>query len=249
MAETAIFYLFPSLIAGILIGGVGIGGVILVPALYYFGGVAIYQAVAAAMFAFIVSGTFGTFMYARNKLIAWSSSVYLIIGALPGALLGSLVLVYINPSFLKIFIATLIIFSAVRELIVQNDKGLETKSVQLSKTISLSIGLVTGLLSALSGTGGPLILIPILMWLGTNAALAVGLSQVIQIPISLVASLGNYSNDLIVWDITIWTASGVAFGSIVGSYIAPKLPIYILKKIIAILLLFAGFLMFISIIG
>ena len=69
MPEVAVIYLFCGLVAGILIGGVGIGGVVLVPALYYLAGVEIYQGIAAAMFGFIISGVFGSFIYSRNGLI------------------------------------------------------------------------------------------------------------------------------------------------------------------------------------
>lgn len=250
MQDVAFIYLFCSLIAGILIGSVGIGGVILVPALYYLAGVEIYQGIAAAMLAFIISGTFGTFIYSRNQLIEWSSSAYLILGALPGAMVGSFILIHIDPTVLKILIAILIVFSALRELVTQKNENSDViNGAVMSKKISLVIGFFTGVLSALSGTGGPLILIPVLMWFGTTAALSVSLSQVIQVPISVVASLGNYSNGLIVWDISIWTGVGVALGSIVGASLAPKLPVYILKKTIAILLLSAGFLMLSSIVA
>ena len=43
----------------------------------------------------------------------------------------------------------------------------------------------------MSGTGGPLVLLPILLWLHVPVLAAVGLSQVIQLPISAFATAGN----------------------------------------------------------
>ena len=249
MTDVTLIYSFFGLVAGLLIGSVGIGGVILVPSLYFFAGADIYQSIATAMFAFIISGALGSFIYSRNGLIVWSSSAYLILGALPGAIFGALLLVYINSIILKVFIASLIILSAIRELIGKKDEEtINNRSDVPTKQSSLMVGIITGVLSAMSGTGGPLILIPILMWLGTSASVAVGLSQVIQVPISVVASLGNYSNNLIEWDMTIWTASGVGLGSLFGALVAKKIPTHALKKIIASLLLLAGLLMLLSLV-
>src|SRR5690606_17428119 len=57
--------------AGALIGCVGIGGVIIVPALVYLLDVPIHVAIAAAMFAFLLSGVVGTAVFARNRSIRW----------------------------------------------------------------------------------------------------------------------------------------------------------------------------------
>ena len=56
-------YLACGFFAGALIGCIGIGGVVLVPLLVYFGDVDIKLAISAAMFAYIVSGLVGTFIY------------------------------------------------------------------------------------------------------------------------------------------------------------------------------------------
>ncbi len=56
-------------LAGLLIGAVGIGGVILVPALVYFGGVPIHAAIAGAMMSYLLTGLVGTLVYARAKSI------------------------------------------------------------------------------------------------------------------------------------------------------------------------------------
>src|SRR5437867_4300435 len=60
-----------GLLAGLLIGAVGIGGVILVPSLVYFGGVPIHAAVAGAMMSYILTGLIGTLVYARARSIQW----------------------------------------------------------------------------------------------------------------------------------------------------------------------------------
>ena len=58
-------------VAGMLVGCVGIGGVIVVPALVYLAGYTLPTAIAAAMGAFIVSGLVGSYAYAKAGSIRW----------------------------------------------------------------------------------------------------------------------------------------------------------------------------------
>ena len=58
-----------GLTSGLMIGCIGIGGVILVPALVFLVGIQIKIAIPAAMFAYIVSGLVASFVFARNKSI------------------------------------------------------------------------------------------------------------------------------------------------------------------------------------
>ena len=60
-----ICFLF-GLIAGLLIGAAGIGGVILVPLLVYVAGIDIHTSIAASVAAFFVSGLVGTVVYSLN---------------------------------------------------------------------------------------------------------------------------------------------------------------------------------------
>ena len=61
-----------GLFSGLLIGAIGIGGVILVPALVYFGGIPIHAAIAAAMMSYVFTGLIGTLVYTSKNSIRWS---------------------------------------------------------------------------------------------------------------------------------------------------------------------------------
>jgi uncharacterized membrane protein YfcA len=87
-------------IAGLLVGCVGIGGVILVPALVYLAGYSLPIAIAAAMCAFIVSGLVGTYAYANAGSIHWRTTVPLSLAALPCAFGGALLVSSVPPVFL-----------------------------------------------------------------------------------------------------------------------------------------------------
>jgi uncharacterized membrane protein YfcA len=72
-------------LSGLMIGCIGIGGVILVPALVFLASVVIEIAIPAAMFAYILSGLAATVVFARNKSIDWRMAISLCIGGTPAA--------------------------------------------------------------------------------------------------------------------------------------------------------------------
>src|SRR5262249_32048407 len=63
--------------------------------------------------------------------------------------------------------------------------------------ILAGMGVVTGFFSAISGTGGPLICLPLLLWKNMDVRRALVVAQVAQLPVAGTATLANgYSGSL-----------------------------------------------------
>jgi uncharacterized membrane protein YfcA len=99
---------------------------------------------------------------------------------------------------------------------------------------------VTGFISALSGTGGPLVLVPILIWLDFQVLTAVGLSQVIQLPIALLATAGNLLYDSLDVALGGFLAIGLAVGVWAGAQIAHAMPRTALRRMVSVVLVVVG---------
>jgi uncharacterized membrane protein YfcA len=99
---------------------------------------------------------------------------------------------------------------------------------------------VTGFGSALSGTGGPLILVPILIWLDVPVLTAIGLSQAIQLPIALLATAGNFFSGNLDATLGVLLAAGLAIGTFVGAKIAHAVPRAALRRAVAMVLVVVG---------
>src|SRR5215210_6983018 len=69
--------LVAALVVGLLIGCVGIGGVLLTPALVYVGGLGFHLAAATSMWAFLFAGTAGTLIYSRRGSVDWRLAAWL----------------------------------------------------------------------------------------------------------------------------------------------------------------------------
>ena len=234
-------------IVGALIGSMGIGGVLLVPSLKYFGDVAIHTAIPACMLSYIMTGAIGTMMYARHGTINWGMAGWVCIGALPGALFGAVMLPYFSATALESGIAALAITSGIQALRQQKHSGAD--EVVPGSIMLCVIGAVAGAGSSLSGTGGPLLLIPILIWCKVPMLTAIGLSQVIQIPIATTATIGNLIVGDLDWRLGVTLAVVMIGGSLAGAKLAHVLPVSFLKKIVASLLVAVGVAMLLKLSG
>ena len=230
-----------GLLIGVLIGAIGVGGVLLVPALTCLGGMAVHVAIASAMVAYFFAGGVGSIEFARRGSLRWSDAAWLTAGAMPGAFAGAAATNAVPGYVLELLIATLIIGSALNSLRrhAPLSRGVDTPT----RGALVLIGVVTGVASSMSGTGGPLVLIPILLWLHVPVLAAVGLSQVIQLPISVFATAGNVVYGAI--DVAVAAALSVLLmiGVWFGARIAHRVSSITLKRFVSQVLLGVGVMM------
>ncbi|MAF07283.1 MAG: hypothetical protein CL389_05435 [Acidiferrobacteraceae bacterium] len=227
-----------AVVVGILIGAIGIGGVLLVPMLTYVLGLGIHVAIATAMFSYLFTGLAGAFEYARRGSVNWNQGLWLCLGGMPGAYLGAMTAWSTHGIILEIVIGVLVFGSGLQALRPESQKN--TRGAHLSASALILIGLFTGFASAMTGTGGPLVLVPLLLWLKVPALIAVGLSQMIQIPIALLATGGNLTFGHVDFALGLGLSVILAGGVIIGARLAHRLSRHALKKMIAFALLIAG---------
>lgn len=231
-----------GILVGVLIGSIGIGGVLLVPALIYVGEMDTHVAITSCLFAYLFSGAVGTFAFARRGSIRWSASGWLCGGAMPGAFAGAATIPHVPGSVLELLIAALIVFAGAHALMNHGLRAHDSRS--LGPVELVLIGAVTGFGSAMSGTGGPLILVPVLVWLNLPVLAAVGLSQVIQVPVAALATAGNLVYGEVNMAVGLATAVLLIAGVSVGARIAHRVSAAALKRVVAIALIVVGILIF-----
>ena len=227
-----------ALASGLLIGCVGIGGVLLVPVLSL-AGIDVHDAIAASMFTFIFSGVIGIWLYQREGSIAWESAIWLGVGAAPGALVGAVVASRLSGTVLLIFVGVTVVISGVRSLLRLPDSR---KGRHLPPSALARLGGAVGVVSSLTGTGGPVVLVPLLLWLGVPVLTAVGLSQAVQVPIAMLATIGHLWTSHFDLRLAVVLAIGIAVGSAVGARIAHAIPTLALARLVAIVLVSVGLL-------
>lgn len=224
--------------SGLMIGCIGVGGVILVPALVYVAGIPIQIVIPAAMMAYILSGLVATAVFAHNRSIRWGMATWLCVGATPTAFAGAWAVSVVNPRLLEVCLGLLTFLSGVNALWTQNmPDGPETG---LSNKGLLAVGAVTGFLSSVSGTGGPLVMVPIVISMSVPVLVAVGLSQVIQLPVAIAATVGSvlYGElDLVLAGVL---GASLTVGSWYGARLAHVVPRATLRRIVSAVLVVVG---------
>ena len=227
-----------GIFVGVLIGGVGIGGVLLVPTLTYVFGVGVHEAIGAAMFSYLFSGMVGAVIYSRRRSINWTMAFWLFAGATPAAFAGAVLSSAIPARGLEFIIALLVLFAGVNALVTQGDDVREERI--LGGPALIGIGAATGIGSALSGTGGPLILVPFLIWLKVPVLTAVGLSQAVQLPIATLATAGNFLYGSVNIVVGVVLALTLMAGAAVGARIAHAVSRTTLRLVVAWVLVAVG---------
>lgn len=99
--------------AGLLIGAVGVGGIILVPSLIQLPGITVQASIASCMFAYIFAGLVGGAVFLYRGSINWGSTAWLLLGAAPGSFAGAFVLQYVDDLIIKLVLYSVIFLSAV----------------------------------------------------------------------------------------------------------------------------------------
>jgi uncharacterized membrane protein YfcA len=227
-----------GLASGLLIGCIGIGGVILVPALVFLGGIPIHRAIPAALLAYVVSGLVATVIFARQKSIRWSMALWLCLAAAPAAFAGAWAVKNADARLLEILIGGLTTISGINSL--RREQRVEAANDLVATPLLLLIGAGTGFTSSMSGTGGPLVLVPILMALNLPVLTVIGLSQAIQLPIAIVGTFGNYLYGELDWYLGCLLALALMIGSWQGARLAHIAPRDLLRRVVSIVLIVIG---------
>ena len=222
-----------------LIGCVGIGGVILVPILVYAVAVPLPTAIAAAMCAFLVSGIVGVYVFAKAGTIEWRATAWLCLGAAPAAFAGAWLVGAVPEVLIELAIGALTAAAGIHAL-ARRGSTARDRAPQLAPPVLAATGAVTGVASALTGTGGPLVLVPVLLWFEVPVLSAIASAQAIQLPIAAAATGSNFLGGTLDVALGLTLGCGIALGTAAGAKAAHALPTAQLRKVVALLLVAVG---------
>lgn len=115
--------------------------------------------------------------------------------------------------------------------------GADSKKAELSPILWFLLGVVTSVVCAASGAGGPILVMPVLTLLGFEARVAVGMSLFNSIFIVVPAAAGyllHEAGNREIFFLLPFIVATEAAGAIVGSKNAEKISQYTLKLIVAV---------------
>jgi uncharacterized membrane protein YfcA len=224
------------LLVGVLIGAVGIGGFLVVPVLVFLEGRSVRDAVIAATVSFVGSGLVALLVALRHGTQASNGGRAFLLANAPGALVGALLLRIVNGTAIGFLIAFAVGLAGLAELRGWPKRG-RRKAQPLLATVN---GFMTGAGSALTGTSGPLIAMPLLAWAGMPIVERIRAGQVAQLPIAAAAALVFVAAGDIAWTVAAMSALVLAAGTLLGMRITTALAPDALRRAAAILMLLSA---------
>lgn len=230
-----------NLVVGLLIGWSGIAG-FLIP-MFYAGylGYLVPEALALSFAAFGASGVIGSISYYRTDDLPLRPAVLLSIGSFIGAMLGVWLNYLIPASTAKMILFVVVLVSGIsillRERKSKNDTESETSGKKaISDWWLIILGFLTGAMCALSGAGGPILVMPLLVLLGFRIRQAVGMSLFNSIFIAIPSFIGYWkiagSSKLL--PVLFVSLMGQIVGVLIGSKTSSKIKQRPLKISVAI---------------
>lgn len=185
-----------NLLVGVSVGLCGVAGFLL-PMFYttclHMG---VSESLALSFAAFIISGILGAVNYKKAGNMDIPFGIRLSIGSLVGAVAGVKLNLIIPEETVKIFLYLVVLLSGISILLrkEKEEQGGE-KKFQISRNLpaTLLLGAVTGCICSLSGAGGPVLVMPLLVVLGIPVRTAVGVALFNSIFIGIPAVEGYMS--------------------------------------------------------
>ncbi|MBS1140032.1 MAG: hypothetical protein H6R13_1485 [Proteobacteria bacterium] len=264
--EVVSAYLLTGAVAGFFAGLLGVGGgVIVVPVLTMIfawqgfpGREVLHLALGTSMATILFTSLSSLRAHHAHKAVLWTVMRQLTPGILVGTLLGAQLAAWISSRALSIFFVSFMILVAFQ--MVANLRPKPTRSLPGWGGLSVAGGLI-GAIASLAAMGGGALTVPYLIWCNVRPHQAIGTSAAVGLPIALGGTVGYLWNG--------WGHPELPSGSLgflylpalgvilvasviaapIGARLAHRLPVKILKRVFAALLLILSIKMLWSLYG
>lgn len=239
------WYMFPvAVVVAILANSSGFsGGVLFQPIYNLFLNIPMANAVATGIATETIGMTSGAIRYLYYKMVELPIAFTMIMLTIPGVVIGNHALMIINENALKIILGIIILGLATMQLIyaLRNVFGTREKLPVEDIYGYMWLPPIAGFFSATSGTGIAEMSQPMLekgLNLKTKRANATAI--LIEATGDWVITILNLHAGMILWELWIFTGSGVIIGGQIGPYISRFLPDRLIKIVFSCAILLIG---------
>ena len=201
------------------------------------------RAQATSLVVVALAALSGAVTYSVGASVVWEAVVFLLAGGLLGTWIGSALMVKARSRWLQLAFSVVMVAVAIR-LVVTSLSQASVDIPDLEWTIMIGYGvagLAMGLLSALLGIGGGIIVVPLLVtFFGFSQQLAQGTSLVVMVPIALLGAWRQTRSGFTQWAQGLRVGGAAAVGSVAGASIALVLASQVLQIGFAVVLVGAA---------
>jgi len=225
---------------GVLSGLLGIGGgVVLVPLLVLLFAMPQKRAQATSLAAITLTALAGAVSYGLAGDVLLVPAAIIAAGGLVGTVLGAELVHRMSERALQIVFAVVMVAVAARMVIAPPVEG-AGELAHLDPAVVLGYvgaGLLMGLLSALVGIGGGIVMVPLLIiGFGFTAHEAQGTSLAVMVPVSLTGAWRHARRGYTDWRAGVVLGLGGVVGAPLGTLLAQAIPDEWLQRLFAVVL-------------
>jgi uncharacterized membrane protein YfcA len=169
------------------------------------------------------------------------------VGSVVFSYVGAMVASYIERRLLALIIASIIMFAGLYVMLPsRRGEGAYRDGHGTSQQVLLAVvGAAAGFGSGLSGAGGPVFAVPMMMALGFVPLASIGASQVLQIVVAVAGTAGNLKYGAVDFMTAAWVAPLSLVGVVLGTRAAHAVSVTVLRRMAASLCIVTGLFMFV----
>lgn len=251
-----LFYAALGMVAGTLAGLMGIGGgLVIVPGLLFLfhlqgfdASFLSHVAIGSSLAIIVPTAVSSLWAHHKRNAVDWPVVAKLTPGLMAGALAGAWLASRFSTDLLKSVFGLFLMVVSLQML-----TGIAPRAGRGQNQAPGSffpVGAVIGTVSGLVGIGGGTMTVPYLVWRGKTLPLSVATSAACGLPIAIAGSLGfmlmgvnrgpDYSSGFVYWPAVVIVGMFAVLTAPYGAQLAHSLPVSLLKKGFALLLLVVG---------
>ncbi len=243
-----------GLLVGLLVGQTGVGGgSLMTPLLVMAFGIHPATAVGTDLIYASATKSVGTLVHGINHTVDWRIVRRLAYGSLPGTVLTLLLMSHLNLAgpeqarMITLLLGIMLILTAIALLLRSRilawaGPSLDRLTPRQQAMLTMLIGLLLGGLVTMSSVGAGALGVTALLLLYPRAPMAVivGTDIAHAVPLTLLAGVGHWWLGSV--DVGLLTSllTGSIPGIIVGSWLASRMPEFVLRPVLAVTLAVVG---------
>lgn len=230
---------------GLMIGWCGVAGFLLPILFVSVCGLSVVESLFFSFFCFALSGAIGAFNYYRRGELSIGPSLWLCAGSLLGSLAGAVLGTLVPATIVKKILYVVVLLSGVAIILGEIHPKEDSEHKVISRKWLMPLGLFSALICAISGAGGPVLVMPLLVVFGFPVKVAVGMALLDSVFIAIPAVLVYGSQCKLKPLLVLFLASILShsIGVAIGSKTATRVPQCLLKRGVALFSIFFALLM------
>jgi hypothetical protein len=227
--------------AGLLGGLFGVGGgLIIVPGLVGFAHMERRLAHGTSLAATLPIALASLVTYLAHGNVDWPVALFLAIGAIAGAIVGTQLL-HVIPKNVLVMVFVITVLATATRLLISSDSTGRAELTIVSALLLVLVGFFTGTLAGLLGIGGGVIMVPaMVVGLGMVPALAKGTSVAVIVPTSIMGTIRNRKKANADIHVAAVVGSCGAVTAVIGATISDRMSDSLSNIMFAALLLFVA---------